>query len=102
MSDVGSGFGVFPYTYFISTNSGFTNIISSGATSETQIIPSIPDGTYYAKIQAKDLAGNISVSSVVRFTFDGTVPNAPTNVLINNGNVIDSLTQTGVTIVGSG
>lgn len=67
VTDSGSGLPPSPYSYVISTNSGFTDTVSSGSTSSTSIALSLSDGTYFAKVQARDLVGNTSTSAVVSF-----------------------------------
>ena len=101
-TDTGAGLSTTPYIYLVSTNSGFTNIVASGSTAQTTQNIALSDGTYFAKIQARDLAGNTSMSSVTSFTVDTVAPGVPTNVSVNHGNIIDVNTQANVTIIGSG
>ncbi|MDD5197505.1 MAG: M4 family metallopeptidase [Candidatus Gracilibacteria bacterium] len=102
VTDTGAGLSVVPYTYLVSTNSGFISTVASGSISFTETTLSLADGVYFAKIETRDLAGNISTSPEISFTIDTIVPVAPTNIFVNNGIVIDANTQAGVTISGSG
>ncbi|MDD2916506.1 MAG: M4 family metallopeptidase [Candidatus Gracilibacteria bacterium] len=102
VTDSGAGLAPIPYTYFLATDDNFINIVQSGSTDTTSTTLSISDGTYYTKIQAKDLVGNTSTSSVHSFRVDTTPPNSLTHIMVNGGNVIDIATQTGVSISGSG
>ena len=63
---------------------------------------SLTDGIYYAKVQVQDLAGNISTSPAISFTIDSIAPAAPTNISVNQGNIIDITTEFSVTVAGSG
>ncbi len=102
VTDSGAGLSPNPYTYLISTNTGFTNTVASGSTSLTGISLTLPDGKYFAEIRSQDLVKNMSTSPIISFAIDSVAPLAPTNILINNGNVIDASTQNNVIISGSG
>lgn len=101
-TDSGAGLSSAPYTYLVATDSRFTNIVASGSTGQTGQHLSLSDGAYFAKVEVRDLAGNLMSSSPVSFVIDTTAPNAPTNIVVNRGGIIDAATQTGVTITGSG
>lgn len=102
VTDSGAGLTDAPYSYYISTDSGFTNIIASGSTLSTSIDILLSDALYYAKIITQDLAGNVGVSYMVSFTVDTTAPDAPTSLVVNLGNVIDASSVTGILVSGSG
>lgn len=100
-TDTGAGLSAVPYTYLVSTDSGFVSTVSSGSTGTASVNLSLTDGTYFAKVQAKDLAGNTS-ASITSFTVDTIAPLAPTNISVNHGTVIDAANQTNVLVSGSG
>lgn len=102
VTDTGAGLSSNPYVYLISTDTGFTNIVASGSTNLTNMPLSLPDGTYFARIQSQDLVKNTSTSPTISFSVDSLAPLSPTNIIVNNGNVIDVNTQNTVTISGSG
>ena len=102
VTDTGAGLSSNPYMYLISTNTGFTNIVASGSTSLTGISLALPDGKYFAEIQSQDLVKNTSTSPIISFSIDSVAPLAPTNIVVNNGNIIDASTQNNITISGSG
>lgn len=98
VTDTGAGLASSPYAYTVATDSNFITIATSGSTSSTGVTVDLSDGTYFTKIRSQDIVGNTSTSAVTSFTVDTTSPLDPTNISVNNGNIIRADTQSNVVI----
>lgn len=76
------------------TSTSFSSLVID-TTSLTNFSTSLPEGTYYWRIRAKDAAGNWgSYSSPFSFTIDTTGPLEPTSPTPSNGATITDTTPT--------
>lgn len=99
-SDGGSGLSDIPYSYEVSPSSDFTSIVASGTVASTGATISLADGTYFARVTASDVAGNVTVSGTQQIFVDTVAPNAPSPFSVNSGAIIDAGNVQSVRIEG--
>ncbi|MCS7150791.1 MAG: Ig-like domain-containing protein, partial [Endomicrobia bacterium] len=83
----GTNSGIKNYTLQISTDISFGVIYYSSTTSNTYLLTTLPQSTYYWRVSAEDNAGNVSSwSSVWNIIIDTTPPPAVNNLIspLNN------------------
>lgn len=79
-TDSGTGLATQAYTLEWSTSEEFSSILGSRTTSSTSLSPSsaLTDGTWYFRVKASDVAGNVAVSGVSSpVIIDTTAPTTP-------------------------
>jgi len=73
------------YVFQIATDSGFTALVHSGGTSQTEYTTNEADGFYYWRVRTDDNANNYAYSATRTFTIDTIGPSAPTLVSPTHG-----------------
>lgn len=88
------------YNLAIATDSWFSNVYYSGNIfANTKTITGFTENTYYWKVRWFDNLWNLwDYSAIKSFIIDKTAPAAPTNVVINNWNIINTINQYSISI----